>query len=238
MRLLYVVLIVLPCLSAFGQHWVEDSFEDFTDGRLDAAGQNLYVSRDGAVRTIHRFDLNDDGWIDLLFNGTHDLIGILPSVVGTVGSERSVRTAPLAVEGALAVASGDLNRDGRLDLVMCPNPQGVQHPRRFLTVLYGGADGWPSSRSNGMLSVHGAKDVALADLNRDGWLDIAALNAAPWLPGQPPGLIVRVFWGGEHGFLLTSYRDFGVPNALGLASADFDEDGAADLAVLVGESLE
>ena len=38
--------------------WVEDSFEDFADGQLDAAGQNLYVSRDGAVRSIHRFDLN------------------------------------------------------------------------------------------------------------------------------------------------------------------------------------
>ena len=28
--------------------WVEDAFEDFADGQLDAAGQNLYVSRDGA----------------------------------------------------------------------------------------------------------------------------------------------------------------------------------------------
>mgnify|MGYP001249077782 FL=1 len=38
--------------------WVEDSFEDFADGRLDASGQNLYAARDGTIRTIHRFDLN------------------------------------------------------------------------------------------------------------------------------------------------------------------------------------
>ena len=41
--------------------WVEDSFEDFADGKLDAAGQNLYVSREGALRTIHRFDLTGTG---------------------------------------------------------------------------------------------------------------------------------------------------------------------------------
>jgi len=35
---------------------VEDSFEDFADVRLDAAGQNLYVSRDGKVRTIQVLD--------------------------------------------------------------------------------------------------------------------------------------------------------------------------------------
>lgn len=38
--------------------WVEETFDDFRDGKLDAAGQNIYVSRDGTIRTIHRFDLN------------------------------------------------------------------------------------------------------------------------------------------------------------------------------------
>ena len=41
---------------------------DFSRSTLDAAGQNLYVNRDGKVRTINRFDLNDDGHLDLIFN--------------------------------------------------------------------------------------------------------------------------------------------------------------------------
>ncbi|MDE0780861.1 MAG: hypothetical protein OSB67_08935 [Alphaproteobacteria bacterium] len=44
--------------------WTEDTFDDFADGMLDASGQNLYVSHDGTVRSIGRFDLNDDGWIE------------------------------------------------------------------------------------------------------------------------------------------------------------------------------
>jgi hypothetical protein len=49
------------------QTWVHDTFEDFIKGTLDASGANFYVSRDGKIRTIHRFDYNDDGYIDLLF---------------------------------------------------------------------------------------------------------------------------------------------------------------------------
>ncbi|MEJ1973105.1 MAG: hypothetical protein WDM96_11795 [Lacunisphaera sp.] len=59
----------LPGASAT---WTDDSFADFAQGQLDASGQNLYVAHDGSLRNIHRFDLNQDGWIDLLFNGTHD----------------------------------------------------------------------------------------------------------------------------------------------------------------------
>ena len=54
------------------QIWVEDSFGDFADGIFDASGQNIYVSLDGKIRTINRYDLNEDGWIDLLFPSTHD----------------------------------------------------------------------------------------------------------------------------------------------------------------------
>lgn len=217
---------------ARAEKWVEDSFEDFADGRLDAGGQNIYVARDGTVRTIHRFDLDQDGYIDLLFNCTHDLIGILPSTVAWLDSERKAVHAPLAVEGSIAVALGDLNRDGHPDAVFCPNRQGVQNPRRFVTIIWGGNDGWPASRSNGVLPVYDATAIALPDLNRDGWPDIATLNGAAWLPGQGEGRIVRVFWGGERGYLLSHYQDFGVPNALDMDAGDFDGDGFADLALL------
>lgn len=230
-------LCVAAAFCAWTAHgadtWTEDTFADFADGSFDDAGQNLYVSGDGAIRSIHRFDLNHDGWIDLLFNNTHDLIGILPSTLGYIEIDGVVRAKPLAVEGALRVTPADMNRDGWLDLVFCPNRQGIQHPRRFVTVIYGGSDGWPASRSNGLLPVHGAADLAVVDLNGDSWPDITVLNAAAWLPGQPQkGRIVRVYWGGEQGFLLTRFRDYGVEHALDMAAADFNGDEAADLAIL------
>ena len=70
------------------QIWLEDTFEDFVDGTFDASGQNIYVSRDGKIRTINRFDLNEDGWIDLLFPGTHDNYSFIPATLASVSPDR------------------------------------------------------------------------------------------------------------------------------------------------------
>lgn len=227
-----VMLMGIP-LSG-GEKWVEDSFEDFADGQLDASGQNIYISRDGKIRTIHRFDLNSDGYIDLIFNSTHNEYGFIPATLCTVdkGRKRELMSEPLAVEGSKQVAVSDLNRDGWLDLAFCPNFAGIQHSRRFVTLIYGGPDGWPSHRSNGILPVRGAKAIAVADLNQDKWPDIVVLNEKAWLTDQPEGSIVRVYWGDRQGFLLDRRLDLGVPGAIGLTAEDFDGDGAADVAVL------
>ncbi|MCG3196744.1 MAG: hypothetical protein GHCLOJNM_01220 [bacterium] len=232
--ILILVVITVSSVHAEPITWTDDSFEDFAKGRLGSSGQNLYVSRDSSIRTIHKSDLNQDGFIDLLFNSTHDLRGILPATLGRISPGGELESRDLAVEGSLASAVGDLNKDGFQDLVFCPNRQGIQHPRRMVTVIWGGPDGWPASRANGILPVHDAKAIALPDLDRNGWPDIAVLNAPAWLPGQPEGNVIRVYWGSPRGFALTRYSDFGVPSALDLAAGDFDLDGARDLAALTG----
>ena len=73
------------------QEWTEDSFDDFIDGKPDAEGHNLYVSRDGSVRTNHRYDFNGDGYIDLLFNSTHDIASYVQATLGAVGAGRALR---------------------------------------------------------------------------------------------------------------------------------------------------
>ncbi len=232
-KLNLILFLLLPLVvSAAAQAWVENTFEDFREGKLDAAGQNIYVCRDGTIRTIHRFDLNDDGYIDLLFNSTHDTYAYIPATLAVVGPNRDFTISTLAVEGSVQSQAADLNRDGWLDMVFCPNPSGVQHPRRFLTIMWGGPDGWPASRANGLLPVYGAAGIAVVDFNGDGWPDIATLNQKAWMPGQPDGCIVRVYWGSERGYLLTRCRDLGVSDASGICGADFDGDGATDAAVL------
>jgi len=232
-----LALMMAAATGTGAKTWIEDTFEDFADGTLDASGQNIYVSRDGAVRTIHRFDLNDDGFIDLLFNSTHDDYAFIPATFAICSKDRTITVKDLAVEGSLSAEIADLNRDGFPDVVFCPNPSGVQRSRRFVTVVWGGEDGYTPRRSNGLLPVHGARDLAVADLNADRWPDIVTLNQTAWLPGQPEGYIVRIYWGSKDGFLLKRYSDIGIQSALKLAAGDFDGDGASDIAVLAADGV-
>ena len=219
----------------YAQRWVEDAFDDFADGTLDASGQNLYVSRDGKIRTINRFDLNDDGYLDLIFNCTHDTYQMLPATLARLTREGRSQSHDIAVEGSQRVALGDLNRDGFTDAVFCPNRIGVHHDRRHVSIAWGGKDGWPPQRINGVLPMNAAVDVEIVDLNRDGWPDIAVLGAERWRVDQPPGGVIRIFRGGEDGFSVVDRQDIGVTAAIAFAAADFDNDGARDLAVLRGD---
>jgi hypothetical protein len=212
--------------------FLDDSFEDFARGTLDDGGHNLYVARDGTLRTINRFDLNGDGHLDVIFNCTHDTYQMLAATAGTVGRDRRAASRDIAVEGSQRAALADLNRDGYTDIVFCPNGIGVHHDRRFVTIAWGGADGWTAQRINSPLPMNAAAAVDVADLNRDGWPDIAVLGAVRWRPEQPEGRIVRIYWGSATGYSLVEMHDLGVPAALDLAAADFDSDGARDLAVL------
>ncbi|MFV1968378.1 MAG: FG-GAP-like repeat-containing protein [Pirellulaceae bacterium] len=232
---LCLATIFLGTISHLGwaQTWTEDSFADFATGHLDAAGQNIYVCHDGTIRTIHRFDLNQDGYLDLIFNSTHNSHDFIPATLCTATSGQKIEQAQLAVEGSRASAVADLNRDGHLDVVFCPSGNGTYSPRNLLTIIWGGDDGWPAQRSNGFLPVYNARRVQVADLNRDDWPDVVVFNEhEAWIPGQPDGRIIRIFWGSKQGFSLERRKDVGVPEAIDLAAGDFDNDGARDAAVL------
>ncbi len=221
------------------QSWNEDSFEDFADGRLDASGQNLYVSRNGTVRTVHRFDLNQDGYLDLIFNNTHDSITYVDATWAGFDAARTLTHSTLAVLGSLGAVAGDLNRDGFTDLVFCPNPDGIQHPRRFISIAWGAAEGWSSNRISGVLPAWDPRAVAIADLNRDGWPDIVVLAQAPRRqPGGKPveSMVMKVFWGSRLGFYLGRRQIHELPVSVDLKAADFDADGARDVAVLTAEN--
>ncbi|MGE3777315.1 MAG: FG-GAP-like repeat-containing protein, partial [Pirellulaceae bacterium] len=214
---------------------IDDSFEDFAAGTPDDGGHNVYVARDGTLRTIQRFDLNGDGYLDILFNCTHNTYQMLPPSVGSVSAARAAFTGEIAVEGSQHCVVADLNRDGYDDIVFCPNGIGVHHDRRFVMVAWGSVDGWTAQHVNSPLPMNAASKVDVADLNGDGWLDIAVLGAQRWLPNQPLGRIIRIYWGSASGYQVTRLHDLGVPGAVDLASADFDLDGHRDLVVLRGE---
>jgi len=50
--------------------WTTRGFESFRQGQFGNAGQNLYVSRAGVLQRIHQYDLNGNGYLDLVFCNT------------------------------------------------------------------------------------------------------------------------------------------------------------------------
>lgn len=216
------------------QVWVEDSFEDFADGVFDASGQNIYASRDGRIRTIQRFDINDDGYVDLFFGNTHDLINMVPPTEAVVSADHALTSRSLPVLGANHVEAADLNKDGWTDLAFTLEKSGLQVGREFIRILFGAPEGWTSRRSS-VLPANAPRGVAIGDWNGDGWPDIAVLNTAngPITADRN----IRVYWGCDTGFLLSQFQDVGLPGAVGLESADLDGDGVADLAALGPESV-
>jgi len=234
-----ICCVILFALSSAGfsepMVWTEDTFEDFRDGALDAAGQNIYVCHDGTVRTILRYDINDDGYLDLFFGNTHDTRTHVPPVACRVGTDRTFAANEMGVMGSDRVQAADFNNDGFMDLAFCLRLDGLQIPRRFVYLVYGGADGWPAHRTTGHLPVNSPLDLAVADLNGDGWQDIAALNGGDWITQIPPDRNITIFWGSQNGFLLTKQQQIGHFQAIRLLGGDFDGDGMKDLAALGGD---
>jgi hypothetical protein len=128
----------------------------------------------------------------------------------------------------MATASGDFNADGRLDLaianfndntvsVIISNPDGSFQPKVDYPV--------------------GTAPIAMlaADLNKDGKLDLAVVNNnCPSIPCTAVGSISTLLGNGDGTF--QSHVDKSVgnsPNAL--ATADFNRDGKADMAVTNGQ---
>jgi len=233
MRLWMTLLLLTATVASAAEpiRFLDNSFADFSKGRLGGGGQNIYVSRDGAIRTINRFDINSDGYLDVIFNCTHDTYQMLPASVGALEKGR-FKTRNLAVEGSQRVTVSDLNRDGFSDVVICPNAIGVHHDRRFLSIAWGSSKGWSRQRITSGLPINRATRVQVADMNGDRWPDIVVLGGQRWLPAQPEGRIIRIFWGSQIGFGAEQRKDIGIQGAIDIAATDFNQDKLGDLAVL------
>jgi hypothetical protein len=211
--------------------WIQDSFEDFSAGSLDAAGADLFVTRQGTIRTTHRFDLNGDGHLDLVFNSSHDeRRAIPPTCVEVASGQRQARPLSLSTYGTSAAVIADLNRDGHPEAILLPNNNGTTK-RRLLSVFWADREGWSEARRTNLWTMD-ARALAVGDLNGDGWPDLAVLNGSRWAPEDGPEAVIRLYWGSADGFRHEARRDLVVASAVDLQVADLDGDGRTDLLAL------
>src|SRR5262249_53749610 len=119
-------------------------------------------------------DLNGDGKPDLVVGSYNSGVGILLNRINAPGafSAASFSTVAFTATGGnpYAVAVGDLNGDGKLDVV-ASNYNG-----NTVAVLTGKGDGTLNPATTFSVGANNPRGVALADFNGDGKLDVATAN--------------------------------------------------------------
>jgi len=120
--------------------------------------------------------------------------------------------------GATAVAEGDLNSDGKADLVVT----GMNGSTGVISVLLGNSDGSFRTHVDYATGVN-PKSVIVADLNHDGHLDIATANL--------DGNSVSILLGNGDG-TFSSHTDYATASGpQSIVVGDFNQDGKLDLAI-------
>jgi hypothetical protein len=205
------------CVSAYaaGSRWIDSGYAGFAGGEFGNGGQNIYVSKSGILQRIYRFDLNGDGWTDLVFTNAHDMNETPPSYVcSDVFGKQKIAEIPGLVTSYGAI--GDVNGDGFDDVVIANRGDGA-HSDVMSYLYFGSAEGL-SSRYRMEFSTPECRSVAIGDFNGDGGQDIAFA-----LPHK-----VRVFYRTNGRYLPGYYTDYEI-DAVDICAGDVDKDGCADL---------
>jgi hypothetical protein len=199
--------------------WRESGYAAFADGTFGNGGQNLYVSRNGVLQRIFRFDLNQDGYTDIMYVNSHDM-GERPAIDVYVDPLHSARRIELPSAGAYYGAIGDLNGDGYDDLVIVNQNNGTHSD--LTAYIYYGSPGGLSERYKIELPVPNCRAVAIGDFNGDGYRDIAFSSN---------GKLV-VYYQTAAGFRPSNRVTLEL-EVTHMAAGDIDQDGYCDLFVRV-----
>jgi hypothetical protein len=141
---------------------------------------------------------------------------LTPSLFGPVATTGGLGTFPQGI------AAGDLNGDGRADLVVAN-----QSSNSVSVLLNDGNGHFPAVSETLTLSVNQPRGVVIADFNNDGFNDLAVANGNSMVliylnnPNQP----------GSFAAPSSSVSLSPSDNSDAIAAGDFDGDGFKDLAV-------
>lgn len=177
------------------------SFADFSAGTFSDSGCNLYVSRAGRLRYVNLFDIDGDGFPEVVANNDHNRFETpdilvyhnrrpegLRSLIHPAAQDaplfqqldwtlKSLKTTTrLPAIGGNKALLCDLNGDGYAELLFTTYIHGMTLSDFPVNIYWGGADGF-SVRRRSILPGDRGTGLAVADLNGDGLADIAVSNA-------------------------------------------------------------
>lgn len=207
----------------------QDGIPDIVSGSVDSGvitisygeGQGRFSAPqqlpvEGDVRSIAVADVNEDGLPDLIYSVQRQSSGIRVWL-NQPGRRWKAGKGPTEINKYEGVRAADLNGDGHIDIVAANASSDLQGG---IQVWWGTGDGnWVAGLSPTVTGTY--MDVAVADFNGDGVLDLAG---AGW--GTHGALRVWLGNGGGH---WTAVDPVGTGNFYALSVADLNNDGRLDL---------
>ena len=106
--------------------WSVSGFDKLSEGTLGNAGQNLYISKKGVLQRIWRFDVNNDGYVDLLIANSHDY-NEHPDLYIIEDPRGNDHCRKVLTQGCQAGHVCDFNGDGLADVILAANNDGHHH---------------------------------------------------------------------------------------------------------------
>jgi hypothetical protein len=191
-------------------------------GPMGFSSANRFTFQIDGVRCQSIADLNDDGYLDIVFPSVNHQVVIFWNGPNEFdNSKKTVLPAGLAVTTEIA----DLNQDGHLDLIV-PNMRSTEGDHKGNTFIYWGSrDGYSVTRRQVLPSL-GVEDALVADLNRDGHLDLVLTS---YHAGETRGHPSYVYWNTSQGFVPSNATLLPTNSASGALAADFNHDGFLDI---------
>lgn len=235
--LIIIPYIFLTCDLRHKEHlWIETSQRDFADGTFDGGG-NLYASAQGNIQVVQSWDLNCDGWLDIVFsNYSSDLSYNIDSDIywGSPAGFSVDHKISLPTHACISYAIADLNDDSYMDIVF-GSWQSKDHDikdydpktqKRFFgsgsLIYWGSASGLDKSHYTEIYTF-APTGVTVADMNNDGFLDIIFASSGD------QG--VWIYWGSEGGYQNDNVFKIPAPRSMVAHPADLNQDGFLDLIV-------
>jgi VCBS repeat-containing protein len=174
-------------------------------------------------------DFNGDGNLDLVAANGSFLSNSVSVLLGNGNGTFQPQTMYAVGVTPFAVAVGDLNGDGKLDLVTANTEFGPDVNPGSLSVLLGNGDGTFQPKTDYATTGHLTLSVAIGDLNADGKPDLVAVNNATET--------MSLFFGnGDGTFQPEVVYSTGAGGPGAVAITDQDGDGKLDLVITNGNS--
>lgn len=211
--------------------WRERPLAQLAFGLMDHGSGITRLPAFGGGKSL-LVDLNRDGFTDVVFcNYIHNYPGIRSAYIywGSAKGFASAHRTELPTAWASGVAAGDLNGDGYPELVFAnqgteAGAEDIQQLKDTGSYIYwGSATGFELSKRT-LVATHGARDVAIADINGDGKADLSFIN------NSPQGKDVQLFTDSA-GYSNTKGVIIPLHDPTSICASDLDGDGYADLVI-------